>query len=54
MITSHAGKDEGETETHQQSCWAGLIGSALLKNNLAKRYFEHTHFHMILFLLKCS
>ena len=48
MITSHAVKDEGETETHQQSYPAGLIGSALLKNNLAK-YFKHTHFHMIFF-----
>ena len=46
MVTAHAGKDEGETETHQHKYWSGLIQSGLLKNNLAL-YFKHTHFHMI-------
>ena len=46
MVTAHAGKDEGETETHQHKYWSGLIHSGLLKNNLAL-YFKHMHFHMI-------
>lgn len=44
MVTAHAGKDEGETETHQHKYWSGLIHSGLSKNNLAL-YFKHTHFH---------
>ena len=51
MVTAHAGKDEGETETHQHKYWSGLIHSGLLKNNLAL-YFKHMHFHMI--FLNCN
>ena len=49
MVTAHAGKDEGETETQQHEYWSGLIHSGLLKSNLAL-CFKHMHFHIIYFL----